>query len=90
MFTNLSRFAARLHGWRLLAASALLGALTALALAPLHLVPVLWLTLPGLLLLLDVAPGRWRALAVGWAWGWGFQVAGLYWITEAILVEADR
>ncbi|MFT8245653.1 apolipoprotein N-acyltransferase [Roseomonas sp. BN140053] len=78
------------RGWRALATAVGLGAASALALPPLHLVPVLWLTIPGLLLLLGVAPNWRRAALLGLAWGWGFHLAGLYWITEAILTEADR
>ena len=31
-----------------------------------------------------------RAFWVGFAWGWGFFAAGLYWITHAILTEVER
>ncbi|WP_342453036.1 apolipoprotein N-acyltransferase [Pararoseomonas indoligenes] len=79
-----------LQGWRALAAAFGLGALAALAMPPVYAVPVLLLSLPGLLLLLEGA-GSWkRAALVGWAFGWGFHVAGLYWITYSILTEAER
>ncbi|MFC0410722.1 apolipoprotein N-acyltransferase [Roseomonas elaeocarpi] len=84
------RFIAEGRAWRVLLLSLLLGAFAALALPPFFAVPVLWLSLPGLLLLLELAPTRRRAALIGWAWGWGFQMVGLYWITEAILTEADR
>jgi apolipoprotein N-acyltransferase len=77
-------------GWRAPVTAAALGALAAAALPPVHLVPVLWLAFPGLLLLAGARP-TWRgAFGVGWAWGFGHFVAGLYWISHALLTEAER
>ncbi len=76
--------------WRALALAAALGALTALALPPVHLVPVLLLTLPAFLILAAEAPSARRAAWIGLAWGWGFHVAGLHWLTNAILTEVER
>jgi len=67
-----------------------LGVLSALALPPLHLVPVLWLAVPGLLRLVGAQAGVWGALQVGFWFGFGHHVVGLYWITEAILIESAR
>ncbi len=83
-------FLERAAGRRGLPVAAGLGALAAAAMPPVHALPVLWLSLPGLLLLASGAASRRRAALLGLAWGWGFHVAGLYWITEAILTEADR
>ncbi len=69
-------------------AAALLGAASALALPPFFLVPVLGLTVPGLLALLGDARTWRRALWLGFCFGFAHQVAGLYWITDAILVRA--
>ena len=66
------------------------GLASALALPPLHLIPVLWLAVPALLRLLAAAPGPRRAAVVGFWFGLGHHVAGLYWITEAILIEGAR
>ncbi|UFN48680.1 apolipoprotein N-acyltransferase [Roseomonas sp. OT10] len=90
MFSRILRHLEGRRGWRAPATAVGLGALSALAMPPVHLLPVLWLTLPGFLWLAAHAPDRKRAALVGLAWGWGFQLAGLYWITEAILTEADR
>ncbi len=76
-------------GW-LAAGAALLGGFAALALPPLHLVPLLWLAVPALLVLLDGQPPGWRAFKVGFWFGFGHHVIGLYWITEAILIESAR
>ncbi len=91
-----------LHGWRRLAAAFLAGAGSVLAMPPLFLAPVLWLTMPALVLLLDGADAdpaptkkdRWcsrlisPSFAVGWWFGFGYFLAGLYWIGEALLVDA--
>jgi apolipoprotein N-acyltransferase len=67
-----------------------LGALSALALPPVYLLPVLVIAIPGLLTLIDHAPRARIALRRGWWFGFGLNVVGLYWITEAILFEAAR
>ena len=72
----------------------LLGAVAALALPPLHVLPALVLALVGLLWLLDGASAsarpRRQAFVLGWCFGFGHFVAGLYWIANALLVDADR
>ena len=81
-------------GWqrRLIAAAA--GAASVLAMAPFDLLPALAITLPIFVWLLDGAgagwPGLRAAFAIGWWFGFGYFVAGLYWIGMALLVEADR
>jgi apolipoprotein N-acyltransferase len=81
-------------GWqrRLLAAGA--GAASVLAMAPFDLLPALAITLPIFVWLLDGAgagwPGLRAAFAIGWWFGFGYFVAGLYWLGLALLVEADR
>lgn len=77
-------------GWRADLAAAGLGALSALALPPLHLLPVLLLAVPGLLRLAGPQPGFRRLFRLGWWFGFGHHLLGLYWITEAILIEAAR
>ncbi|MFC7553306.1 hypothetical protein ACFQU7_15220 [Pseudoroseomonas wenyumeiae] len=80
----------RLTGRRALLAAFGLGLLSALALPPLYLVPVLLLAVPGLLALLDGA-GSWkRAGVLGFAWGMGHHMAGLYWISHALLTDPWR
>jgi apolipoprotein N-acyltransferase len=79
-----------LTGRRALFAAFGLGVLAALALPPLYLVPVLLLAVPGLLALLNGAGTTRRAALVGFAWGWGHHVAGLYWISHALLTDPWR
>jgi apolipoprotein N-acyltransferase len=80
-------------GWRrwLIAFGA--GAFSALAMAPFNAWPVLFLTFPTLVWLIDGAGvGRWggvsTAAATGWWFGFGYFLAGLYWIGFAFLVDA--
>src|SRR5262249_51751130 len=39
---------------------------------------------------LGLQPSAWRAFFVGWFWGFGYFVAGLWWLGAAFLVEAER
>lgn len=84
-------------GWRRWGLAFLTGAASALSLAPLGWFAVLWITFPALVWLLDGAiaaegSGRRRlrpAMAVGWWFGFGYHLAGLWWIGRAFLVDAD-
>ncbi|HET9019872.1 MAG TPA: apolipoprotein N-acyltransferase, partial [Acetobacteraceae bacterium] len=90
MFTqSVSRLAA-LTGRRADLAAAAFGALSALALPPVYLLPVLLVAVPGLLLLIDRAPGVGVAARLGFWFGFAHHLIGLYWVTEAVLIEAAR
>jgi len=78
------------RGFRADLIALLTGALTALSLPPLHVLPVLLLTFPALLVQIDAAPRSADAARRGWCFGFGYHLIGLYWITEAILFEAAR
>ncbi|MGG5820659.1 apolipoprotein N-acyltransferase [Falsiroseomonas sp. HW251] len=67
-----------------------LGAVSALAMPPVHLIPILLVGLPALYVMAGEAPTRLRAALVGLFWGWGFHVAGLHWLTNAILTDVER
>ncbi len=84
-------------GWRRVGIAFGAGALSVLAMAPFFLWPVLFLTIPALVWLIDgpsrAAARRARlmgAFAAGWWFGFGYFFAGLFWIGEAFLVEADK
>ncbi|MCB4820187.1 apolipoprotein N-acyltransferase [Roseicella aerolata] len=64
-----------------------LGLLSALAFPPVHAVPVLLLSVPGLLALAGAQQGWRRAAWIAFGWGWGQGLAGIYWVTEAILTD---
>ncbi len=90
MFARIARHLQTRRGWRAGATSLGLGALAALALPPLHFVPVLLFALPGLMVLIAARASFRGAVWMGFWWGMGFHLVGLYWITEAILIEAGR
>lgn len=82
-------------GWRRALIALVAGALSALAFAPFNIWPVMFVTLPIAVLLIDgAAAGRWGGLAAaalsGWWFGFGFFLAGLYWVGYAFLVDADQ
>lgn len=79
-----------LKGWRADGTALLAGAISATALPPVFAVPVLLLTIPVLLWVIGGARGPAVAARRGWWFGFGLNLVGLYWITEAILYEAAR
>jgi len=81
---------AALTGWRRYGLAALLGALGAAALPPVHALPLLPVALTGLIWLIDGSRRPRAAFAAGWWFGFGHFVAGLYWVSEALLVEPDK
>ncbi|MGH6735638.1 MAG: apolipoprotein N-acyltransferase [Methyloceanibacter sp.] len=89
---------ANLRGWRRAALAFSLGALSVLAFAPVHAWPVLFLTFGGLVWLLDGCHAVDAARGVklkcaafnGFWFGFGYFLAGLYWVAEAFLVEPWR
>jgi apolipoprotein N-acyltransferase len=81
-------------GWKRRAIAFAAGAVSAFAMAPFDLWPLLALTLPVLVFLIDGAGmgtnGLRAAFGAGWWFGFGFFLAGLYWTGMALLVEADK
>ena len=90
VFGRLLFRSASLRGWRADLAALALGVVSAAALPPLHVIPALLVAVPGLLALIDGARGPMIAARRGWWFGFGHHLIGLYWITEAILIEAAR
>ena len=81
-------------GWRRAMIALIAGAVSALAMAPFNAWPVLFVTLPIAVWLIDgAAAGRLSGLPAaalaGWWFGFGYLVVGLYWIGHAFLVDAD-
>ncbi len=88
---------ARLTGWRRLGVAWLAGALGALAMPPYGLLPALAVSLTVAVWLQDGAAADrttlrrfWPCFLIGWAWGFGYLTAGLWWLGQAFLVEADE
>jgi apolipoprotein N-acyltransferase len=80
-------FLAGLSGWRRHVAALLLGALAAASLPPVDMTPVLLIAFPGLIWLADGNTGYKAAFGLGWSFGFGFFIAGLYWIAAALFVD---
>jgi len=85
-----------LWGWRRLLLAFMAGLLSVAALPPYYLFPILFVTFPALVWLLDgiaSTRGNWRNILmaglVGWCFGFGYFLGGLYWLGEAFLVDAD-
>jgi apolipoprotein N-acyltransferase len=88
--TQLCRLAgglAGLFGWRRYGLALLLGASAAAALPPFDLVPMLVVAFAGLLWLDDGSAAPFASFALGCAFGFGFFLAGLYWIAGALFVD---
>src|SRR5947208_7795633 len=80
-------------GWRRAAIACVAGAVSTLALAPFNAWPVLFVTFPVLVWLIDGSAAGRRggvvaAAATGWWFGFGYFLAGLYWVGFAFLVDA--
>jgi apolipoprotein N-acyltransferase len=81
------------NGWRRMLIAFLAGAASTLALPPVEAWPALFVTFPLLVWLIDgVKETGWRGVrvtfATGWWFGFGYFLAGLYWIGAAFLVDA--
>lgn len=79
-----------LSGFKRYAAAFALGAVMTLTTAPIALVPLLLLTAPGLAILARNAPTRLKSFAVGWAFGAGYFIFGLYWVSAALFVDIQQ
>ncbi|MGH6718145.1 MAG: apolipoprotein N-acyltransferase, partial [Alphaproteobacteria bacterium] len=77
-------------GWARAALALGLGAEGALALPPWHLLPAVVIAFTGLAWLIDAARTRPQALLAGWLFGFGGFGAGLAWLGNAFLVDAER
>jgi apolipoprotein N-acyltransferase len=87
-------------GWRRRAIAFVSGAVGALALPPLSLFPLIAVPLTIAVWLIDGAQDRgsgWplagslsAAFGAGWWMGFGYFLAGLWWVGSALLVEADK
>ena len=93
----LATLVAQLSGWRRVGAAFAAGGVSAAAMAPFFLSPVLFVTLPVLVWLIDGTGSAGarrtvflRAASAGWWCGFGYLLLGLFWVGEAFLVEADK
>jgi apolipoprotein N-acyltransferase len=91
--TPLCRIAAgvaELRGWRRYGLAFALGVAVVGALPPIDLTPLLALVFPLFLWLDEGSDGSGASFRLGWMFGFGFFLAGLYWIAAALFVDIDR
>lgn len=79
-----------LAGWRRRLSLMGLGIVAASALPPTHVLPVLLIAFPAMAWSLDAATTRRAAFGAGFWWSTGWFAVGLYWISNALLVDAIR
>ena len=97
IYTKLSAGVAGLinaTGWRRFLIAFAAGAVTALSLAPFYILPALAVGFSILIVLLDGAkqnakPQR-AAFLVGWLFGFGYFLVGIYWMAFSFFVQADQ
>lgn len=88
--TLLCRLAGRLaslSGWRRYGLAFLLGGCATATLPPVDLMPLLFIAFPGLLWLDDGSDGPWASFRLGYAFGLGYFLTGLYWVAAALFVD---
>ncbi|MFQ5958256.1 MAG: apolipoprotein N-acyltransferase [Alphaproteobacteria bacterium] len=88
--TRLKAWLVARAGWRRIVAAALLGATATAALPPLHLLPLFVVAFTGLVWLIDASRSYRAAFAIGWWFGFGHFVTGIYWFAHALMTEPER
>jgi apolipoprotein N-acyltransferase len=78
---------AAMSGWSRYGLAILLGVCATATLPPIDLTPLLLIAFPGLLWLDEGSAGPWASFRLGYAFGFGFFVSGLYWIAAALFVD---
>ncbi len=81
---------AALTGARRYGLAFLLGIAAAAAMPPIDMTPLLAVAFPGLLWLDDGCASEGASFRLGWVFGFGFFLAGLYWIAAALFVDIAR
>jgi apolipoprotein N-acyltransferase len=67
----------------------LLGGFAAFAFAPTYFVLALFISFPALLFLISKSESYKQTFFIGWSFGFGFFLHGLYWISYALLVDKN-
>lgn len=98
MLTTMAQRLLLTWGWRRAGTAFAAGAVSVLAQAPFHLAPVLFVTLPVLVVLIDGSASVGRrglnrlgpAAITGWWFGFGYFLAGLWWLGSAFIVGGEQ
>src|SRR3990172_8626831 len=78
-----------LTGVKKYAAAFTLGALMTLAMPPIGAFYMLLACVPGLVWLARQSKTKWHAFLTGWAFGAGYFIFGLYWVSFALFVDIN-
>jgi len=76
--------------WKKAVLLIILGLCVVAALPPVYIMPLAFVGFSGLFLFLDRCETKKQAFFTGWLFGIGFFGGGLYWLTNAFLVNADK
>ncbi|HEY1382483.1 MAG TPA: apolipoprotein N-acyltransferase [Dongiaceae bacterium] len=68
----------------------ILGAVAALAFAPVNALPLFAIGMVGLIWMAEIAERRRAAFWTGWWWGFGHCLAGFFWIANSFLIDPVR
>lgn len=79
-----------MRGWKRNLTLFITGGLGVFLFAPFHVWPLLFVLLPVFFVILDAAPDTRRALWDGFFFGYGFFMAGTYWIAISLTVDAEK
>ena len=92
--TRLAEWTMLSHGWRRFLVLMLAGAVAALSIPPLFILPALFVTFPFWVWALDGAERRTGlqrifgpAFGIGFAFGWGYFTVAFHWLGAAFLLE---
>jgi apolipoprotein N-acyltransferase len=90
VFHRMGQWTSALEGWRRWALAALLGIALSAALPPVYALPLLFVAFTGLMWLIDGSRNGRAAAAIGWWFGFGHFLTGIYWIALAFFTDAER
>jgi apolipoprotein N-acyltransferase len=86
-FTGIFKRMETLTGFRKYGTAFLLGAAMVLAMPPIGAFPVMLISVPGFITLARVSETKGRSFLTGWAFGAGYFIFGLYWVSWAMTVD---
>ena len=88
--TRLIELLQKANGWRGVGLTLITGVIAALAMPPLNFWPLLFVSIPLVLFMLDgIARPHWmHSFLLGWGFGFGYFIVALHWIGFAFLVDS--
>lgn len=90
LMLEFARFILRFEGKKALFVSFFLGVLATLALPPVYLLPLAVIAFSAHLWMLEACATKREAFLLGWWFGFGHFVSGLYWISFALLTDVEN